>query len=140
MTSAPLGESGDGGGVHRASGPDSALARFILLAKFLGVPADPGPIALDHGKPLVGHGLEDLARISKRLKILAKIRAAAPADLAKVPLPALTERRDGQEKQGLGGLIPTIEARPKSWPRIFFLQGFDEVQNRTHALGCVLPG
>ncbi|PJG45908.1 hypothetical protein CAF53_16825 [Sphingobium sp. LB126] len=79
-------------------GPESnlALSAFVLLAKFLGVPADPGQIAHDHGEPANGYGLEDLARISKRLKIVAKIRSASLADLAKLPLPALAELRDGQ--------------------------------------------
>ena len=60
------------------------------------MPADPGQIAHDHGEIDGGYGLEDLARISKRLKIGAKIKPAALADLAKVPLPALAELRDGQ--------------------------------------------
>lgn len=125
MTGGPFGGSGDGGGGGKASGPDSALACFILLAKFLGVPADPGQIAHDHGEPQGGYGLEDLARISKRLKIVAKIRSAALPDLAKIPLPALAELRDGQivillkldeQEQGLRALIQRGDAeRPEVW-------------------------
>ena len=96
MTSAAVEGGGVNGSSKTSSFSDSALSSFVLLAKFLGVPADPAQIAHDHGEPENGYALEDLARISKRLKIVAKIRAASLADLAKLPLPALVELRDGQ--------------------------------------------
>lgn len=44
----------------------ASLLSFILVAKFLGVPADAGQIAHDHGSPGERYQLEDLARIAKR--------------------------------------------------------------------------
>ena len=96
MTSAAVEGGGFDGSSKTSSCSDSVLSSFVLLAKFLGVPADPAQIAHDHGEPANGYGLEDLARISKRLKIVAKIRSASLADLTKLPLPALAELRDGQ--------------------------------------------
>ena len=125
MTMASLGVSGEGADVQPASGPDSALACFILLAKFLGVPADPGQIAHEHGEPAGGYTLEDLARIAKRLKIVARIKSAAHADLPKMPLPALAELRDGQivillkideQEEGLRALVQRGDGeRPEIW-------------------------
>jgi subfamily B ATP-binding cassette protein HlyB/CyaB len=96
-----------------------------LLAKFLGVPADPAQIAHDHGELTGGYALEDLARISKRLQIVAKIRSASLADIPKIPLPALAELRDGQivillkldeQESDLRALIQRGDAeRPEVW-------------------------
>ncbi|SEP42915.1 ATP-binding cassette, subfamily B, HlyB/CyaB [Methylobacterium sp. ap11] len=74
--------------------PDALLA-FVLMAKFLGVPADPNQIAHDHGTPDGRYRLEDLARIAKRLAIVARIKSTGFAALPRVPLPALAETRDG---------------------------------------------
>jgi len=87
--------SGDAVGGNRPAFPASLLS-FILVAKFLGVPADPAQIAHDHGTPGEGYRLEDLARIAKRLNIVARIKPAALAELHKVPLPALAELNDGE--------------------------------------------
>ena len=66
----------------------------MLVARFLGVPADPAQIAHEQG--LAGSfTLEDLARAAKRIGIVARIRATGLGDLAKRPLPALAELRDG---------------------------------------------
>jgi len=66
----------------------------VLVARFLGVPADPAQIAHEQG--LAGSfTLEDLARAAKRIGIVARIRATGLGDLAKRPLPALAELRDG---------------------------------------------
>ena len=125
MTMASLGVSGEGADVQPASGLDSALACFILLAKFLGVPADPGQIAHEHGEAAGGYALEDLARIAKRLKIVARIKSAAHADLPKMPLPALAELRDGQivillkideQEEELRALVQRGDSeRPEIW-------------------------
>lgn len=104
----------------------ASLLSFILIAKFLGVPADAGQIAHDHGSPGEGYRLEDLARIAKRLKIVAKVKPAAPEELHKVPLPALAELEDGeavvllkvdQQPAGARFLIQRGNGgRPEVWP------------------------
>jgi ATP-binding cassette, subfamily B, bacterial HlyB/CyaB len=84
------------------SGPDPmptplpALASFVLLAKFLGVPADPAQIAHERGKGDAPWTLEDLHRTSKRLGLVARIKSVAIDKLADAPLPALAEARDGE--------------------------------------------
>lgn len=72
--------------------PETLLA-FVLVAKFLGVPADPAQIVHDHGTPGAHFRLEDLARIAKRLNIVARIKTVAVSGLEKVPLPAIAELR-----------------------------------------------
>ncbi|MDY0969114.1 type I secretion system permease/ATPase [Sphingomonas sp. CFBP9021] len=71
-----------------------SLAAFILVARFLGVPADPAQIIHERGGAAVS-GLEDLARSAKRIGIVAKVRQTNLADLSKRPLPALAELVDG---------------------------------------------
>lgn len=75
--------------------PESLLA-FILVAKFFGLPADPAQIAHDHGGPTAGYRLEDLARIAKRLKIVARIKSSRLSKLHELPVPALIELSDGE--------------------------------------------
>lgn len=74
---------------------DRSLACFILLAKFLGVPADAGQIVHDRGAGDEAFRLEDLARIAKRLGLTARVRQVPVAGFAKLPLPALAESVDG---------------------------------------------
>ncbi len=96
------GELGHG---DHASGPDStgaaqlyahpSLACFVLLAKFLGTPADPEQIAHDRGKGDDPYSLEDLSRIARRLDLIARIKVISLAEVGKVPLPALMETVSG---------------------------------------------
>ena len=72
---------------------DPSLTCFILLAKFLGTPADPAQMIHDRGRGDEPWGVEDFARISKRLGLIAKIRSARLDELVKLPLPALAESR-----------------------------------------------
>ena len=72
---------------------DPSLTCFILLAKFLGTPADPAQMTHDRGRGNEPWGVEDFARISKRLGLIAKIRTARLDELVKLPLPALAETR-----------------------------------------------
>ena len=80
-----------------ASGPasspprDPALACFVILARFLGMPADPLQIAHDRGKGETPFTLEDLSRIAKRLGLVGRIRRCDPSELHKLPLPAIAE-------------------------------------------------
>ena len=75
--------------------PDPALACFVLLARFLGVPADPQQIAHDRGKGDDPYSLEDLSRIAKRLGLVSRIRRCDPDELARMPLPAVAPLGDG---------------------------------------------
>lgn len=68
-----------------------SLACFILLAKFLGVPADPDQIAHDRGKGDDPYSLEDLNRIARKLGLIARLRSSRVQDLHQLPLPALLE-------------------------------------------------
>jgi len=74
---------------------DRSLACFILLAKFLGVPADADQIVHDRGAGGEPFRLEDLARISKRLGLTARVRQVPVAGFAKLPLPILAETIEG---------------------------------------------
>lgn len=83
----------DASNPHGAAAPfqHPSLACFVLLAKFLGVPADPGQIAHDRGRGDDPYSLKDLARIARKLGLIARLRPAAPSELHKLPLPALAE-------------------------------------------------
>lgn len=106
---------------------DPSLTCFLLLAKFLGVPADPGQIVHDRGRGDDPFQLEDLARIAKRLALTARIRDAEAKDFPKIPLPALAETADGQAvlllKVEDASLTPRFlvqrgdAARPEIWTR-----------------------
>lgn len=95
---------GEQGGDGRAPGPEGSaateylhpsLACFVLLAKFLGTPADPDQISHDRGKGDEPYSLEDLSRIAKRLELIARIKSAPLSELHKLPLPALMDTVDG---------------------------------------------
>ncbi len=78
------------------TGPiDPALACFVLLAKFLGLPADPQQIHHDRGKGDEPYTLEHLSRIGKKLGLIARLRDASREELSKIPLPAIVRTSDG---------------------------------------------
>ena len=72
-----------------------SLTCFVLLAKFLGIPADPEQIAHDRGQGDDPYTLEDLNRIAHKLGLIARLRPAQLAEVSKLPLPALVETRGG---------------------------------------------
>jgi len=74
---------------------DPALACFVLLAKFLGVAADPNQIHHDRGQGEEPYTLEHLARIGKKLGLITRLRDAKREELAKIPLPAILRTVDG---------------------------------------------
>ena len=74
---------------------DRSLTCFILLAKFLGVPAAAEQIVHDRGRGGEPFRLEDLARIAKRIGLTARVRQVSVPGFAKLPLPALAETADG---------------------------------------------
>jgi ATP-binding cassette, subfamily B, bacterial HlyB/CyaB len=78
-----------------AAPADAALASFVLLAQFLGVPAEPAQIHHDRGQGDKPYDFDDLVRIAKKLGLMARLKSAALADLAKLPLPALVTLNEG---------------------------------------------
>lgn len=75
---------------------DSVLTSFILLARFLGIPADPNQIHHDRGMGDAPYDFGQLVRIAKRIKLIAKTRRADLAALPKLPMPLLFARADGE--------------------------------------------
>lgn len=74
---------------------DPALASFVLLAQFLGVPAEPSQIHHDRGQGDRPYTFDDLVRIAKKLELIARRKTAQVVDLAKLPFPALIALREG---------------------------------------------
>ncbi len=99
---------------------DTTLACFVLLARFLGKPTDPGQIAHDRGKGEEPWSLEDVARTAKKLGLIARIRPCAPHDVRKMPLPALAELSDG------GAVILLKAEEQGEEPRLLIQQALAE--------------
>ena len=70
---------------------DRSLACFLLVAKFLGVPADAEQIIHDRGRGDEPFQLDDLARIAKRIGLTSRLRQVRASNFSKPPLPALAE-------------------------------------------------
>ena len=74
---------------------DPALASFVLLAQFLGTPAEASQIHHDRGQGDRAYDFDDLVRIAKKLDLMARRKSASFNELSKFPLPALVGLRDG---------------------------------------------
>lgn len=74
---------------------DAALASFVLLAQFLGTPAEAAQIHHDRGQGDRPYSFDDLTRIARKLGLIARRKRSGIADLPKLPLPALVALRDG---------------------------------------------
>lgn len=109
-----------------AAPADQALASFVLLAKFLGVPAEPGQVHHDRGQGDAPYTFDDLIRIAKKLNLIARRKRVAKSELAKMPLPALVSLQDGGtaillkvDDSGDTGLrhlvLTTASERPEVW-------------------------
>ncbi|MFC4291440.1 type I secretion system permease/ATPase [Sphingorhabdus arenilitoris] len=83
------------GGNEEAVPIDPALACFVLLAKFLGTPAEPSQIHHDRGKGNEAYSFGDLARIAKKLDLVARIKKCKFEELPKMPVPCLMGLVDG---------------------------------------------
>jgi ABC-type bacteriocin/lantibiotic exporter with double-glycine peptidase domain len=109
------------------TGPaDAALASFVLLAQFLGVPADPHQIHHDRGQGDRHYQFDDLIRIAKKLGLMARRKEAPLAELSKLPLPALVSLNEGDtaillkiDDSGGGGprymVLRSDGQRPEVW-------------------------
>jgi subfamily B ATP-binding cassette protein HlyB/CyaB len=118
----------------RLGGGDPALACFILLARFLGVPADPKQIEHDRGRGGTPYSLEDLSRIAKRLGLISRIRRCDADAIGRMPLPAIAPLADGDSaivlkvEDGAGAprvLVQHADAdRPEIWTAAEFEERF----------------
>lgn len=80
--------------VHMANGAavlQPSLSSFVLLAKFLGVLAEPSQISHDRGRGDDPYTLEDLNRIALKLGLIARLRTVDCFDFTKLPAPLLAE-------------------------------------------------
>jgi subfamily B ATP-binding cassette protein HlyB/CyaB len=105
---------------------DPALASFVLLAQFLGVPADAAQIHHDRGQGDRPYTFDDLIRIAKKLGLMARRKDAALAELPKLPLPALVRlngddtaillKIDDSGENGLRHMVLRADGqRPEVW-------------------------
>lgn len=74
---------------------DSSLTCFVLLAKFLGTPAEPEQIRHERGQGDGPFTFNQLARVAKRLALVARRRTATRPELARLPTPLLIALADG---------------------------------------------
>ena len=75
---------------------DTGLASLCLIARFLGIPGEPGELARRHLTGSSGASAEDLVRIARKLGLRARLAATKWDRLAKTPLPAIAEDRRGE--------------------------------------------
>jgi len=75
---------------------DTGLLSLCMVARHLGVPADPGALARGHLAGSSSASTEDLVRIARKLGLKSRILPTQWHRLAKAPLPAIVERKDGK--------------------------------------------
>jgi len=97
---------------------DPALECFVLLAKFLGVPADPNQIVHDRGRGDDAFSFDDLVRVAKKLDLIARQRQCPVDQLPKVPLPALIALAGGRT-----GILLKIDVRSEGTSYLLQLPG-----------------
>jgi subfamily B ATP-binding cassette protein HlyB/CyaB len=73
---------------------DPALSAFVLLAKFLGTPAEPSQIIHDRGRGDAPFTYGDLVRIARKLGLVARTRSVDIAELGKLPAPTMLGTKD----------------------------------------------
>lgn len=124
---------------------DTALSSFVLLANFLGVPAEPAQIHHDRGQGDIPYSFEHLLRIAKRLGLMARRKRAGFDDLGKLPLPAIVRLVDGEaavllKVEDTGDtasrymVIRPSEQRPEIWSQQRALETFILNDNRVDLL------
>jgi subfamily B ATP-binding cassette protein HlyB/CyaB len=90
------GAAAKGPAAVQPSAIDTGLASLCLIARFLGIPAEPRELARRHLTGSSGASAEDLVRIARKLGLKARIAATKWDRLAKTPLPAIAEDRRGE--------------------------------------------
>ncbi|MGB7371158.1 type I secretion system permease/ATPase [Erythrobacter sp.] len=88
-------EATDEGGAPEGQRTDSALSAFVILAQFLGVPAEASQIHHDRGQGDRPYTFDDLVRIAKKLDLIARRKRTPLTELKRLPLPALARLEDG---------------------------------------------
>lgn len=129
-----------------SAGPaDAALASFVLLAQFLGVPADPQQIHHDRGQGDRPYSFDDLIRVARKLGLMARCKDALVAELAKLPLPALVKltgdgtaillKIDESGESGARYMVLRSDAqRPEVWNESDVTERFDVQNGRAQLL------
>ncbi len=74
---------------------DTGLLSLCLIARHLGVPAVPREVARRHLPGSVVASKEEVVRIARKLGLKARLVTTSWERLAKTPLPAIAENRDG---------------------------------------------
>ncbi|CAA0117075.1 Toxin RTX-I translocation ATP-binding protein [BD1-7 clade bacterium] len=92
----PLQEGGSDGTKNAESEFDSGLACFILMLKFLRIPADPEQFKHNLGKGRAPVNAGDILLLSKRIKVKAKKAKVKLDKLINTPLPSIAQDQDGR--------------------------------------------
>jgi ATP-binding cassette, subfamily B, bacterial HlyB/CyaB len=83
-------------GVAEREAIDTGLLSLCMIARLLGVPAQPAELARRYPSSSSGASkTADLVRIARRIGLKARIVATEWDRLAKTPLPAIAENKDG---------------------------------------------
>jgi subfamily B ATP-binding cassette protein HlyB/CyaB len=81
--------------VIEAEAVDTGLLSLCLIARHFGIPADPDEIARRHLASSKVASKEDLVRVARKLGLKSRIVATRWDRLAKTPVPAIVENKDG---------------------------------------------
>lgn len=109
-----------------SSSPDTGLACIVLLARFFGLPADSQQIQHQFGQSGKQLDTLDLLRAARFLGLKARAVDSQWSRLARIPLPAIAQHRDGHyfvlakidDDKAL--IQDPLESRPLTLPRALF--------------------
>jgi ATP-binding cassette, subfamily B, bacterial HlyB/CyaB len=87
--------AGTGAAAVQREAVDTGLLSLCLIARHLGVPADPDELARRHLASSKLASKEDVVRIARKLGLKARVVATRWDRLARTPLPAIVENKDG---------------------------------------------
>ncbi|MEJ2686324.1 MAG: type I secretion system permease/ATPase [Gammaproteobacteria bacterium] len=82
--------------VQETPAVDSGLSSLVLVARFLGLPADPGQLRHRFARSGATLSSEDLVRAGRFLGLKARRVASNIRRLSRTPLPAIARHRDGR--------------------------------------------
>jgi len=87
--------AGTGAAAVQREAVDTGLLSLCLIARHLGVPADPDELARRHLASSKLASKEDVVRIARKLGLKARVVATRWDRLARTPVPAIVENKDG---------------------------------------------